>query len=766
MIHFRSITTKLLVLIIGCYVLSLLCILLIADRQLNQILDKSQSEIYGEKLELIWIELDRSESRLQKTGLVEAYVDDFKNSVLTQLSGAYYNDDEMSVYPFIVDKNFTVLLHPTLPEGSDFLSQYDWFSIMPSQDQGQFMTNFMGVDSWYIYREFAPWDWFVYYTVPVSEKYRDGRSFISMLIVIMLFFTVLFLPFLTIMLLNFTKPVVMLTNISQKMAEGDLSHKFTITSRDELGVLAQSFEHMQSSIKQKIEDLHYEIHKRKKIEGELQKARNYIVSVIESMPSVLIGIDTEGIVTQWNSRAVELTQIPSSSAIGKPLDQIFPFPDIDLLRIQSGIQKSVVQYYPQQVRSDGDMINYDDITIYPLKNLDEEGAVIRIDDVTDKTIMEEQLIQAQKMDAIGQLAGGIAHDFNNMLAGITGAASLLQLMMEPDDKGAKYLNLILDAAGKAADLTSKLLAFGRKDSLSSIYVDLHEIIKGTVALLERTLDKKTVIRCEYKADKPVFSGDYSAIQNTLMNLAINASHAMEDGGTLTVSTRNLFLDEYYCKVSPFDLLPGKYIELDVADTGIGIPHDSLGKIFEPFYTTKEHGSGTGLGLASVYGVMQNHKGEVRVESEIGKGTVFHLYLPCSEENIKVQPSKEPALKKGSGTILLIDDEEIIRLTVEPLLVKLGYNVLLAGDGVEGLELFKKEQNRISIVISDMVMPRMNGKELFYKIREINGNCPFVISSGYTKDENLNEMRADGLTGFIQKPFLTDELGELLDSILH
>jgi PAS domain S-box-containing protein len=765
-IHFRSITTKLLFLILGTYVLSLLSILLIADRQLNKILDKSQTEIFHEKLEHIWIELDRSESRLQKTGLVEAYVDDFKNSVLTQLSEAYYSEDEMNVYPFIVDKNFIAVLHPTIPEGSDLFSQYDWPSLMPSPDKGQFTTNFMGVDKWYIYQEFAPWDWLVCYSVPVSEKYRDGRSFISMLMVLMLVFTALFLPILTLLLINIIKPVVMLTEISQKMAEGELNHHISISSRDEIGVLARSFEHLQSSIKQKMEDLHYEIRERKKIEGELQKARNYIVSVIESMPSVLIGIDIEGIVTQWNSRAVELTQIPFSSAIGKPLDQIFPFPDIDLFSIQSAIQKGVVQYYPQQVRSDGDMINYDDITIFPLKNLDEEGAVIRIDDVTDKTIMEEQLVQAQKMDAIGQLAGGIAHDFNNMLAGITGAASLLQLMMEPDDKSAKYLKLILDASGKAADLTSKLLAFGRKESLSSIYVDLHEIINGTVALLERTLDKKTVIRCECKADKPIFSGDYSAIQNTLMNLAINASHAMKDGGTLTVSTRNLFLDEHYCKVSPFNLMPGEYIALDVADTGIGIPHDSLGKIFEPFYTTKEHGSGTGLGLASVYGAIQNHKGEIRVDSEIGKGTVFHLYLPCTEQKIKAQPAKESVLKKGSGTILLIDDEEIIRLTAEPLLKKLGYKVLLAGDGVEGLELFKEEQNSISIVISDMIMPRMNGKELFYKIKEIKGDCPFIISSGYTKDENLNEMRADGLSGFIQKPFLTDELGELLDSILH
>lgn len=765
--HFRSITAKLLFLIIGTYIITLLSILLIADKQLNKILDKSQTEIYHEKLELIWSVLDRTEQRLQERGLVEINVDDFQNSILTQFRKAYYSQDELTVYPFIVDREFNVVLHPTVPKDSDLLAQYNWTELMPAPHQGQFTTNLMGVDKWYIYQEFAPWGWLVCYTVPVSEKYRDARSFISMLLVVMLMFMILILPVLTILLVNFIKPVVRLTEISQRMAEGELDHHIVITSRDEIGVLAQSFKNMQSSIKQKLEDLNHENTERKKIEGELQKARNYIVSVIESMPSVLIGIDTEGIVTQWNSRAVELTEIPSSSAVGQPLDQIFPFPDIDLLSILSAIQEGIVQFYPQQVRSDGDMVNYDDITIYPLKGVDEQGAVIRIDDVTDKTLLEEQLVQAQKMDAIGQLAGGIAHDFNNMLAGITGAASLLQTMVDSeDDKSVKYLNLILDASSKAADLTSKLLTFGRKDSISSTSVNIHEIINGTLALLERTLDRKIIIHCENTADKPIFSGDYSGIQNALMNLAINSSHAMIDGGELTVSTRNLFLDEYFCRVSPFDLLPGEYIDLAVSDTGVGIPPDSLGKIFEPFYTTKEHGTGTGLGLSSVYGTMQNHKGAVKVESVLGSGTVFHLYLPCSKQKIIAQVHKKTALKKGSGTILLIDDEEIIRLTAEPLLKKMGYNVLLAGDGIEGLEVYKKEQSHISIVLSDMIMPRMNGKDLFYKIREINPACPFVISSGFTKDENLSEMRADGLSGFIQKPFLTNELGKLLDEILH
>lgn len=764
---FRSITVKLLFIFIGTLIITLFSILLIADRQLDRILDRSQTEVYSERLELIWIELNQARLRLENTGMVDVYREFFREGVLTQLEETYYDGGELSTYPFIVDGDLRAVLHPYISEGEEVPVHPRWREMMESPDQGEFTTDFMGADRWYIYRRFEAWDWQIYYTLPLSEKYRDARSFSSMLLIVMLMFTAVILPVLIILLINFIKPVIMLTEASRRMAEGELDQHILISSRDEIGVLAGSFEEMQSSIKQKIEDLHHEINERKRVEKELQGARNYIFSVVESMPSVLIGVDADGVVSQWNSRAEELTDIPSSGAVGRALEEVFPIPEIDMFSIQSSIRRGVAQYYPQQVMSKEDTVNYIDITIYPLKSHDRQGAVIRIDDVTDKTLLEEQLVQAQKMDAIGHLAGGIAHDFNNMLAGITGAASLLQITVDPaDKKSGKYLDLILDASSKAADLTSKLLAFGRKESLSSAPVDIHELIRGTLALLERTLDRKIEIVRDIRADHPVFTGDYSAIQNALMNLAINASHAMGGSGVLTVRTANLTLDEYFCRISPFDLKPGEYIAVEVEDTGVGIAPESLGKIFEPFYTTKDHGSGTGLGLSSVYGTMQNHKGAVMVESDPGQGAVFRLYLPCSEQSRVSLPAGKSSLRKGSGTILLIDDEEVIRQTAEPLLSRMGYRVLLAADGLEGLEIFKRESRDISIVISDMIMPRMSGKELFYKIRELDPACPFIISSGFTRDENLSAMRQDGLAGFIQKPFLAEDIAALLDDILH
>ncbi|MDC7231892.1 MAG: response regulator [Spirochaetales bacterium] len=764
--QFKSISAKLLLLMLGTYIISLFSILLISDRQLHRILDKSQSEIYREKLEIIVNELERTENRLQRTGLVEAYFDDFKNTLLKNLTENYYTEEDPGVYPFIVDSHYSVILHPVLGEGDLSFLLSEGNSVSPLSGSGEFTAVFQDREQWFIYQEFAPWDWLVFYTVPLSEKYRDGQSFMSMLMVVLFMLAVVLLPVLALILYSFVRPIVQLTEISQKMAEGYLNHPVDIRSRDEIGVLARSFESMQGAVKQKIEDLNHEIQERKKIEGELERARNYIFSVIDSMPSVIIGIDREGQITQWNSRAEELTGLPSVSAMGRPVDEVLPFPDIDLQNIKSGVQKGIVQYYPQQFRTEGEMTFYDDITIYPLKNTDDMGAVIRIDDVTEKTVLEEQLVQAQKMDAIGQLAGGVAHDFNNMLAGITGAASLMKSLLNQEDKSAKYLDLILDASGKAADLTAKLLSFGRKNRLSSSLVNIHEVINGTLALLERTLDRKIEIIKNPDAEKAFFTGDFSALQNTIMNLSINASHAMEDGGELRVSTRNLFLDDSFCRLSPFDLIPGEYIEVTVADTGVGIASKDLGKIFEPFYTTKSQGSGTGLGLSSVYGTMQNLKGAVRVESEVGRGTSFHLYLPCSEEASETVEKKKTPLKKGSGTILLVEDEEVIRQTTAPLLKNLGYTVILAEDGEDGLVKFRENQDRISLVISDMIMPRMNGKELFYKIQEIGADCPFIIASGYTKDENLNEMKKHGLSGFLQKPFLADELGELLDSIIH
>ena len=240
---------------------------------------------------------------------------------------------------------------------------------------------------------------------------------------------------------------------------------------------------------------------------------------------------------------------------------------------------------------------------------------------------------------------------------------------------------------------------------------------------------------------------------------------MPDGGKLEIETRNITLDKNYCNASPFDISEGDYIEIKVRDTGCGIPQENLSKIFEPFFTTKKQGEGTGLGLASVFGTIQDHHGAINVYSELGTGTVFHLYLPCSVEVVKKEVHTEVVSFQGSGQILLVDDEELIRATGKYILKNLGYTVTLAKDGLEAVEIFEKQHSEIDLVIMDMIMPKMNGSDAFWKMKAIDEKCKVIISSGFTKDESLSELKKAGLAGFIQKPFRVAELSALLDNVL-
>jgi PAS domain S-box-containing protein len=393
-----------------------------------------------------------------------------------------------------------------------------------------------------------------------------------------------------------------------------------------------------------------------------------------------------------------------------------------------------------------------------------------ITDITERKRQEqehleliEKLHQSQKMDAIGQLAGGVAHDFNNMLGGILGAAEIMKLRKDYD-KYDDYLDLIIKTSRRAGYLTKQLLSFARKGDKSSSNVNILEIVTETIGLLERTIDKNISIHVENTADNLNLIGDDSLLQNCFMNLGINASHAMPDGGSITFSIENSFLDEKYCSASQFDIDSGNFIEISVRDTGFGMSKELMNKIFEPFFTTKEQGKGTGLGLSAVYGIIQDHKGAINVYSEPGEGTVFHIYIPVSTKENYIEDS-EIELKKGTGTVLLIDDEEIIRSVGKSQIEELGYKVILAENGKDGLEKFVERKNEIDLIVLDMIMPVMSGKEAFRQIREIDGNIPIVVASGFAKEKHLEQMKQSGISGFLHKPFRISDLSETIYNIL-
>ena len=593
-----------------------------------------------------------------------------------------------------------------------------------------------------------------------SKRLNDTKLFIFATIIITLLLITIFGYLFAIRVQKLiSKPIIDLANSMENI---DINKEYWIPnyeSKDEIGILYNKFSQMLNTISES--------------SREVKRTKSYLNNIIDSMPSILVGIDVDGTITSINKTAEKRYEIRRQDIIGKNVQDIFTeYKDIIdniIVSLKSGMyfsQNGIKERY-----KDKDMIV--NISAYPLVATDTQGAVIRIDDVTREHKMEQELSQTRKMDAIGQLAGGVAHDFNNMLGGIMGAAELLDLELEDQPENiTTLLKLILSTTDRASDLTKKLLAFGRKGKIASTAIDINSILNDTIAILKRSINKKIAISCINEANNNFVVGDNSALQNAFMNLGINAGHAMESNGgnELTYTTRNTILSPEYCEISPFDIEPGEYIEIEVRDKGTGISEENLKNIFEPFFTTKEEGKGTGLGLAAVYGTVTDHHGAITVYSELGVGTVFHIFLPVEKTQANTVSNNKAnnieIRENRSGKILLVDDEDIIRISGKLMLEKMGYEVILANNGLEAVKIFKKEHNTIDVVISDMIMPKMNGSEAFYKLKEIDPNCSIIIASGFTKDTSLNQLKKDGLKGFLNKPYRLNELSELLNSIIN
>ncbi len=556
---------------------------------------------------------------------------------------------------------------------------------------------------------------------------------------------------------TFIKPMHQLQDAAKNIAEGNLTHSIKTSSHNELGQLGDSLETMRSMLQEKISALETEISERQKTEKELFKTKNYLDNIINSMPSQLIGVDGNSQITLWNKQAETLSNISSYGADERSLNKIFPTLCKEKEEISRAISSRKIIFENARISQSGDSTKYEDITIYPLISNGVEGAVIRIDDVTSQHRMQEELAHSRKLDAIGQLAGGIAHDFNNMLGGIMGGAELLGMHVGDDAKAKRYLELIIESSKRAGELNRKLLSFARKDKIETGLVDVTRAMQETEAILTHSLDKQINISVTIETENTTVLGDLSQLQNALINLGINSGHAMPDGGELTYRIKETQLDQTYCSTSRFDIEPGQYLDIEIRDTGTGIALENQHRIFDPFFTTKIQGKGTGLGLAAVHGTVEQHHGAITLYSEPGKGSCFHIYLPLSKQESAAQPEEESIPVTGSGKILLIDDEPVIAASAKEILKSLGYQVTLAENGEEGLHIFTMDPDHFDLVLTDMVMPKMNGKECFLAMQKIKPNIRVLISSGFSRDTDIEALKEKGLKGFIRKPYTTIEL---------
>ncbi len=388
----------------------------------------------------------------------------------------------------------------------------------------------------------------------------------------------------------------------------------------------------------------------------------------------------------------------------------------------------------------------------------------RIEAEKEKKLLQSQLLHSQKMEAIGTLAGGIAHDFNNLLMGIQGYISLMRLEINPDDPNDEYIQGIENAATNAAHLTSQLLGFARKGKYALKQTCMNNLVINSTNMFIRTR-KEIVIHKQLQDNIWPVRVDAGQIEQVLINLYLNASHAMPQGGDLCIQTENVYLSDHYCK--PFEVPGGNYVKVSVTDTGVGIDKEILERIFEPFFTTKDIGKGTGLGLASAYGIIKNHNGIIQVYSEKDHGTTFNIYLPSSDLDEAVDSEVNSELLKGKETILLVDDEEDTILVEKLMLEKLAYKVIPARSGKQAIELYKENKAGFDLVALDMIMPEMNGKDTYDELKKINPKVNVLLVSGYSLNKNIEELMGLGCKGYIQKPFdivqLSQKVREVLDT---
>jgi CheY-like chemotaxis protein len=368
------------------------------------------------------------------------------------------------------------------------------------------------------------------------------------------------------------------------------------------------------------------------------------------------------------------------------------------------------------------------------------------------------------MESIGLLAGGIAHDFNNILGGILGYASYLKSVVPGTDRIYQHLDTIERSALRAADLTAKLLAFARGGKYVVKPININAVVEETLRLLRGSLDRSIVIQDHLADHLPAIEADAGQIQQVIMNLCVNARDAMPGGGRLTVTTAVVPWQSPFLLSQP-DVRHTRYVGVTVEDTGVGIDTAILGKIFDPFFTTKEKGKGTGLGLATVYGIVKNHNGYIDVQSKIGKGTLFSVHFPGVEKEAVTHEEKLETVSGGNETILVVDDEETIRRLLRDLLQAKGYRVLEAADGLEALSVFSENRGRIDLVILDMVMPEMGGRETYVRLREVDANIRTILSTGYAEDERARELMSMGVKAFVQKPYRVEELAAVVRSVL-
>lgn len=558
-------------------------------------------------------------------------------------------------------------------------------------------------------------------------------------------------------------PITRLTRQVMSISEGgNLSARVSAGGHDEVGSLAREFNVLLQAAETR--------------EKLLERSHRFATTVAATIPSALVILDADLNIVSANRHYTEQWGEGESSAevTGNLADRL-PAPLLAEQGLLARIRRvatdggndalSGVRY----ASADGGA-RYCDIRICGFQLPDDLGGeeqrvLLVLDDVTEHNRLEDQVRQAGKMEAIGRLAGGVAHDFNNLLTGIIGYTQLALGELPPDSPGRNGLDRVGEIANRAAALTSQLLAFSRRQPLVFSVVNVNHLVSGVIKMLGRVIGEDIQVALAPDPQVGNVRADRSQVEQVLMNLAVNARDAMPDGGRLTIETADVSFDE--AMGGKLELKPGPYVMLSVSDTGCGMDRETQERAFEPFFTTKAPGTGTGLGLATVYGIVKQHDGRISLYSEPGHGTIFRIYLPCVDEPLPVLASETDGSSPPAHgeTVLLVEDEAWVRRVVVTALEQEGYRVLAAADGAEAEQIAVTHQGRIDLLLTDVIMPGYNGRELRDRLVSRLPDLEVLYMSGYTDDAMLRQGILDSDVAFIQKPFTPTALARKVREVL-
>ena len=537
----------------------------------------------------------------------------------------------------------------------------------------------------------------------------------------------------------------------------EIEHRIVRKSSGEIRHVFEKCQHFKDSTGRIVRSVGIvqDVTERKLAEEALKKSEQLYRSVIENIEDVFYRSDTEGKLSMASPSGARVFGYGSvAEMIGTPLEAWWANPQERQRLLDIVVEHGKVSDFEGVLkRKDGSSFIASLSTHF---YRDQDGEILGTEgivrDITERKQIEAQLIQSQKMEAIGTLAGGVAHEINNLLQIVMGHADMLLLREALDEKSAKSAEAIRRAARNGSELVDRILTFSRKSEPEMRPVNLSDDVRRVDELLRRTLPRIINIEMSLEESLSMIHADPSQIEQILLNLATNARDSMPDGGTLLFRTENATIGEEYCRTHP-DAKPGKYVLLTVSDTGGGMEKDIVNRIFEPFFTTKQPGAGTGLGLSMVFGVVKNHRGHITCNSEPGRGTTFKIYFPAVEIKPTVVVTSPPEMPAGgTETILLVDDEEAVRALGAEMLELAGYTVVTAANGREAVEIYSKNMQAISLVILDLVMPEMGGIKCLEEILGMDPEARVLIASGYSADGSTREALEGGASGFIAKPF--------------